>query len=165
MLCPCEAPTLSNTLKIRPLITLCQNIDNNLSEVANYTLIGGQLYHRGQDGSLRLCVPKEKYLENLRHAHASMLGGHFSRDTTAKKFFWSRIWWPSMFCNAMGFVKHFDACHQKKPPIARDEMPLCSILASCAFAKWGIDFVGPIKIPAKSPHAKYITGATNYLTK
>ena len=33
------------------------------------------------------------------------------------------------------------------------------------FAKWGIDFVGPIRPPKKQTHAEYIIVATNYLTK
>ena len=44
-------------------------------------------------------------------------------------------------------------------------MPLRPIFASCAFAKWAIDSVGPIKPRAKSTHAEYIIVATNYLTK
>ena len=44
-------------------------------------------------------------------------------------------------------------------------MPLHLILASHAFAKYGIDFVGPIKPLGKSTHVEYIIVAINYLTK
>ena len=39
------------------------------------------------------------------------------------------------------------------------------IMSTRAFSKWRIDFVGPIKPPAKSTHAQYIIVATNYLIK
>ena len=54
-----------------------------------------------------------------------------------------------MFSNVTKFVKCYDACQQTKPLIARDELPLHPIYASSTFAKWGIDFDGPIKLPAK----------------
>ena len=38
-------------------------------------------------------------------------------------------------------------------------------MSTRAFSKWGIDFVGPIKPPARSTHAQYIIVATDYLTK
>lgn len=38
-------------------------------------------------------------------------------------------------------------------------------MATRAFAKWGIDFVGPIKMPARHMHAEYIIVAIDYLTK
>ena len=45
-------------------------------------------------------------------------------------------------------------------------MPLRPIMSARAFAKWGIDFVGPIKPPAKGSEAQYIIMATiDYLTK
>ena len=78
-------------------------------EAANYTLIGDQLYHRGNDGNLRLCILEEKYLELLHHAHAGMLGGDFFGDTTAKNTLWSGLWWPTMFSDAAEFVKCCDA--------------------------------------------------------
>ena len=46
-----------------------------------------------------------------------------------------------------------------------DNMPLRPMMGVRAFAKWAIDFVGPIKPPARHTHAEYIIVATNYLTK
>ena len=50
-------------------------------------------------------------------------------------------------------------------PNKLEHMPMCSIMSTRAFSKWGIDFVGPIKPPAKSTHAQYIIVAMDYLTK
>ena len=44
-------------------------------------------------------------------------------------------------------------------------MPLRPMMGARAFAKWGIDFVGPIQPPAHKTHAQYIIVATYYLTK
>ena len=44
-------------------------------------------------------------------------------------------------------------------------MPLRPMMGARAFAKWGIDFVGPIKPPTRSSHAEYIIVAMDYLTK
>ena len=44
-------------------------------------------------------------------------------------------------------------------------MPLRPIISARAFAKWGINFVGPIKPPAKDSGAQYIIVAIDYLTK
>ncbi len=44
-------------------------------------------------------------------------------------------------------------------------MPLRPMMGARTFAKWGIDFVGPITPPAHKTHAQYIIVATDYLTK
>ena len=44
-------------------------------------------------------------------------------------------------------------------------MPLRPMMGARAFAKWGINFVGPIQPPAHKTHAEYIIVATDYLTK
>ena len=44
-------------------------------------------------------------------------------------------------------------------------MPLKPMMGARAFAKWGIDFVGPIDPPAMRTHAQYIIAATDYVTK
>ena len=86
-------------------------------------------------------------------------------ETTARVILWSGLWWPTLFGDAIAFVKHCDQCQRSKPPISSDEMPLRPVMATRAFAKWGIDFVGPIKPPARHTHAEYIIVATDYLTK
>ena len=67
--------------------------------------------------------------------------------------------------DALEFVKRCEQCQRTKPPVTADEMPWRPIMATRAFAKWGIDFVGPIKLPARHTHAEYIIVATDYLTK
>ena len=101
----------------------------------------------------------------LTHAHAGVGGGHFSGETTAKLIKWSGLWWPTLHMDAEEYVKRCDECQRAKPPITRDDMPLRPMLSTRAFAKWGIDFVGPIKPPARHTHAEYIIVATDYLTK
>ena len=44
-------------------------------------------------------------------------------------------------------------------------MPLRPLMEARAFAKWGIDFVGPIDPPAYRTPAQYIIVARDYLTK
>ena len=62
-------------------------------------------------------------------------------------------------------MKRCNACHRVKDPIRRDEMRLRPMMGARAFAKWGIDFIGPIDPPAMKTHAQYIIAAINYVTK
>ncbi|MCO5549982.1 hypothetical protein L7F22_003459 [Adiantum nelumboides] len=75
------------------------------------------------------------------------------------------IWWPTLSHNAKEFVKRCDECQRTKTPIKKDEIPLRPMISMRAFAKWGIDFVGPISPLAYKSHAQYIIVATDYLTK
>ena len=77
----------------------------------------------------------------------------------------SGSWWPTLFNDAKEYVKRCEDCQRAKPPITRDNMPLRPMMGARAFAKWGIDFVGPIQPPAHKTHAQYIIVATDYLTK
>ncbi|MCO5600551.1 hypothetical protein L7F22_054665 [Adiantum nelumboides] len=67
--------------------------------------------------------------------------------------------------DAIEFVKRCNDCRCTKVPLKRDDMPLRPMIGTRAFAKWGIDFVGPISPPAYCTHVQYIIVATDYLTK
>ena len=75
------------------------------------------------------------------------------------------LWWPTLFSDAAESVKRCDECQRVKVPVRRDNMPLHPMMGARAFAKWGIDFVGPINPPAYRTKAQYIIVATDYLTK
>ena len=70
-----------------------------------------------------------------------------------------------MYHDAKEYVKRCKICQRSKTPTMYDNMPLRPMMSTRAFAKWGIDFVGPIKPPARGTHAEYIIVATDYLTK
>ena len=130
-----------------------------------YTFLGGQLYRRGMDDTLRMCVHESEYIPILTCVHAGVGSGHFSAKTTAKQVIYSGFWWPTLHGDAEEIVRRCDACQRSRVPICLDEMPLRPVMSTRAFSKWGIDFVGPIKPPARSTHAQYIIVATDYLTK
>ena len=93
-------------------------------ESKDYKLIANQLYKRGKDKQLQLCVTETEYLRVLEQAHAGLSGIHFSADTTAKAIMMARLWWPTLFHDATEFVKRCDECQHIKVSIQRDNMPL-----------------------------------------
>ena len=133
-------------------------------DAANFTFVGEQLYKQGIDG-LWLCVREKEYIPILRQAHEGLGSGHFSGETIAKNIIWSRLWWPMMYHNAQEYVKRCEICQRSKTPTMYNNMPLRPMMSTRDFAKWGIDFVGPIKPPTPGSHTEYIMVATDYLTK
>ena len=93
-------------------------------ESKDYEMIANQLYKRGKDKQLRLCVTEAEYVRVLEQAHAGLSGGHFSADTTAKAIMMAGLWWPTLFSDAAEFVKRCDECQRVKVPVRRDNMPL-----------------------------------------
>ena len=90
----------------------------------DYCIIANQLYHRGKDGSLRICVTKAEYLEVPFHAHSCLTSGHFSTKVTAKTIMQAGLWWPTLFRDANKYVWRCKKCQRYKATIHRDEMPL-----------------------------------------
>ena len=87
----------------------------------DYCIISNQLYHRGKDGSLRICVTKAKYLEVLFHAHSCLQSGHFLAEVMAKAIRRARLLWSTLFRDKNKYVQRCDECQRYKTMIHRDE--------------------------------------------
>ncbi|MCO5608495.1 hypothetical protein L7F22_062706 [Adiantum nelumboides] len=112
-----------------------------------------------------MCATEGEYVLILEQAHSRQAEGHFSVDKIVKAILLAGIWWPTLFMDAEVYVKQCDDCQRTKTPRGRDDMPLRPLMGKRAFAKWGIDCVGPIAPPAYRTHAQYIIVVTDYLTK
>ena len=106
------------------------------TEALDFTLIGNQLYKKGQDHQLRLCANEKEYLPILAQAHFGIAGGHFSAETTAKAILITSLWWPTLFQDTHAYVKACDECQRFKKPIRTDNMPLQPLMGARAFVKW-----------------------------
>ena len=136
-----------------------------IRDAAPYQLIAGQLYRQGKDGVMRRCVREDEFILILDEAHSGIAGGHFTVEATARKVLQAGLWWPTLFGDAVEFVKRCDPCQRATKPQNWDRMPLSMNLATQPFEKWGIDFVGPISPAAINSQARYIIVATDYFTK
>ena len=59
-----------------------------------------------------------------------MAGGHFAAETTAQKVLQASLWWPTLFSDAVEFVKRCDPCQRATKPQNWDRMPLSINLAT-----------------------------------
>ena len=125
-------------------------------ESKDYEIIADQLYKRGKEKQLRLCVTEAEYIKALEQAQVGLTRGHIFVDTTAKAI---------MMGIDKEFVRRCDECQRVKVPICKDNMPLRPMMGAQAFAKWSKDFVGPINPLAHETKPQYIIVAIDYLTK
>ena len=88
-----------------------------------------------------------EYLEVLFHTHSYLLGGHFFAEVMAKAIMQAGLWWPTWFRDANEYIWRCNECQRYKAPIRRDKMLLRPMIGARAFAKWGIDYIGPIDPP------------------
>ena len=130
-----------------------------------YQLIVGELYNNGKDEVIRRCALPQEIDDILLQSHDGIARGHFASEITARKVLQVGLWWPTLFKDAYQFVKHCDVCQRAKRPIDQDHMALHLVIPQSPFEKWGLDYVGPIKLATKGSQSRYIIVATYYLTK
>src|SRR5450759_702690 len=130
-----------------------------------YTLVQDILFKVGPDQKLRRCVNKKEALRVLHTFHSGEEGGHFGVQTTIRKIRTAWYWWPTLHKDVKKYIRSCGPCQHSGKPSVRDHWALTPIIPLGPFAKWGIDFIGPISPASRTHRNRYIILATDYGTK
>nr|GFD32545.1 reverse transcriptase domain-containing protein [Tanacetum cinerariifolium] len=75
------------------------------------------------DQVIQRCVHGKEALDILEAFHNGPTGGHHGANLTAKKVFDSGFFCPTIYKDALEFVKNYDSCQRQGKISQRDEMP------------------------------------------
>ena len=87
----------------------CRNLIQNAS---HHSLISGDLYRRGLDGTLLRWLEKEEFDQELVDIHEAICGGHSSGLSMAQRFLRVGYYWPTMQIDAVAFAKSCEKCQK-----------------------------------------------------
>nr|GEU40245.1 reverse transcriptase domain-containing protein [Tanacetum cinerariifolium] len=87
---------------------------------------------------IRRCAHGKEALDILEACHNRPTGGHHGANLTAKKVFDAGFFWPTIYKDALEFVKNCDSCQRQGKISQRDEMPQNSIQICEIFDVWAL---------------------------
>eukprot|EP00253_Pinus_taeda_P031166 PITA_31166 len=83
---------------------------------AQFSWIGGYLFHTGADMHIRICVREDEIFDILKSRHDGPCGGHFVDHRTGHKVLQTGYYWPMIFKDAKKFVQACDSCQRAGRP-------------------------------------------------
>jgi hypothetical protein len=104
------------------------------------------MYKMGQDNRMHRCLTTSKAQIVLKELHEGIVGRHFVVDNIAKKILDVKYWWLILFKDTHDFNKSYDSCQKIGRFKTKSLAMLITTLPKEPFMKWGLDFIGPIKL-------------------
>ncbi|XP_015939174.1 uncharacterized protein LOC107464731 [Arachis duranensis] len=132
-------------------------------EVANYTVVAGQLYKRELSQPLLKCVEPDDTEYILREIHEGCCGHHIGGKILAQKVIRAGYFWPTVIRDSIKLVKSCDKCQRHANIHQAAPHQLSIISGERPFGTWGIDLVGPF--PTAPSQLRYLIVAIDYYTK
>ncbi len=77
----------------------------------------------------------------------------------------ANYWWLTMNRNVYEYCQTCDQCYRIGNLLIQNLAKLITTLPEEPFQKWGLDFIGPLKLASRLSNNWYILVATNYATK
>ncbi len=96
----------------------------------------------GQDNIFRCYVTIDEAQTILWELHE----GHFATNITTKKILDAGYQWPKLFHDTFEFYKSCETCQRARGLATQSLVELITTLPKEPFMKWGLDFVGLIKL-------------------
>ena len=134
-----------------------------VKKVAQYVLIGEDLYKRGSSTPLLKCLNSEQVEYVMNELHNGTCVMHCGQKTPAAKIIRAGYYWPTVCQDCSEYVKKCKDYQENGLLIHQLSIELHSIRSPWPFAKWGMDIVRPF-LPA-SKQRRFLIMAIDYFTK
>nr|XP_017191186.2 uncharacterized protein LOC108174578 [Malus domestica] len=165
----CAVEPLPNDWK-RPIM---QGLDNPIDKhdrktkvhATNYISYQNELYRKGEDGLLLLCLDLPEAAQAITEVHEGIYGAHQS----GRKMRWllcqHGFFWPSILKDCIEYARGCIQC-QIHGPIQRAPTELFhSVTKPWSFKGWAMDVIGKIMPSSEATKHAWILVATDYFTK
>ena len=129
-----------------------------------YDLVIKTLYRRSYDGILLRCLSNSEAQEVLKEAHDGICGAHQPGSKLKDRLHKLSYYWPTMIADAIKYAKRYKACQIHEDLIHILWSYFTQLFASWPFEVWGINVIGPIRLPSSKGH-RFILVITDHFSK
>ncbi|KAM1515645.1 hypothetical protein ACFX10_014724 [Malus domestica] len=131
----------------------------------NYVTYQNELYRKGEDGLLLLCLGPQESARAIAEVHEGVCGAHQS----GRKMRWllrrHDYFWPRILKDCIEFARGCVQCQIHGPIQRVPAESLHSVIKSWPFRGWAMDVIGKITPTSGAAKHAWIIVATDYFTK